>query len=88
MKIMGSLKKLRVKLLISFLIAAVIPVCMLGIISWLKFSEALQDQVYKQLESVREIKKVQIKNYLMIAGMTWMCLLRLHPRFARNRSAS
>ncbi|MEE4356829.1 MAG: methyl-accepting chemotaxis protein [Desulfococcaceae bacterium] len=63
MKIKGSLRKLRVRLLIAFLIVAVIPVCMLGFISWQKFSNALEDQVFKQLESVREIKKAQIKDY-------------------------
>jgi len=62
MKIMGGLKKFRVKLLIAFLIAAIIPVT-IGIISWLNFNKTFRVQVYKQLESVREIKKAQIKNY-------------------------
>ncbi|MCP4104039.1 MAG: hypothetical protein GY749_00640 [Desulfobacteraceae bacterium] len=63
MKIMGSLKKLRVKLLIAFMIVAVIPVFILGIISWPRFDNALEDQVYKQLESVRDIKKAQIEDF-------------------------
>ncbi len=63
MKIMGSLKKLKVKLLITFLIVAVIPVFMLGVTSWLNFNETLQGQVYNQLKSVREMKKAQIEKY-------------------------
>ncbi|MDM8524235.1 methyl-accepting chemotaxis protein [Desulfococcaceae bacterium HSG8] len=63
MKILRSLKKLRGRLITAFLIVAVIPVLILGIISWLKFSNTLQNQVYKQLESVREIKKTQVKSY-------------------------
>ena len=63
MKMMGRLKKLKTKLLISFLIVALIPVLMLGIGAWIKFNGALRQQVYNQLESVREIKKVQIKDF-------------------------
>lgn len=63
MKLFGSLKKLRVKLLVAFLIASVIPLLMLGLFSWFKLNTALQAQVNKQLESVREIKKAQISNY-------------------------
>ncbi len=63
MNILSRLKKLRVKLLIGFLIVAIVPNFLLGVSSWLKFNEALKKQVYNQLESVREIKKVQIKDY-------------------------
>ncbi len=63
MRILTKLKKLRVKLLIGFLIVAVVPNVLLGVSAWVKFNEALKKQVYSQLESVREIKKVQIKDY-------------------------
>lgn len=64
MKIVSRLKNLRVKLIIGFLVVAVVPFFILGAISWFQFSNALNHQVYNQLESVREIKKAQIETFV------------------------
>jgi methyl-accepting chemotaxis protein len=63
MKMLGHLKKLKVKLLLSFFLVALIPTAMMGVSSWIEFNEALTHQVYNQLESVREIKKVRINDF-------------------------
>ncbi len=63
MKLWDRLKELKVKLLMAFLIVAVVPNLMIGVSAWVKFNESLKSLVYNQLESVREIKKAQIGDF-------------------------
>jgi len=55
--------KLRSKLTISFLAACIIPLSVIGLIALNSSKRSLSDQAFRQLESVRELKKVQISNY-------------------------
>lgn len=54
---------LKAKLTISFLTACIIPLSVIGFISLDSANRALSEQAFKQLESVRELKKAQISNY-------------------------
>ncbi len=60
---MTSLLTLRTKLLIAFLIVSLTPFIAISMISLLKSSNALKAQTFRQLESIREAKKTQIKNF-------------------------
>ncbi|MCO4782302.1 MAG: methyl-accepting chemotaxis protein [Candidatus Cloacimonetes bacterium] len=53
--------KLRTKLFIAFLVLGLGPFIVLGAISYLTTSESLNELVYNQLTSLRQIKKVQIE---------------------------
>ncbi len=55
--------KLRTRLLIVFLFVGIIPFAIIGFISMTKATTALQNQAFKQLEAVREIKKGQVLSY-------------------------
>ena len=52
--------KLGTKLLISFLAVGIIPLSVIGVITLTKSSSAISDQVFRQLESMREVKQTQI----------------------------
>ena len=55
--------KLGTKLLVSFLAVGVVPLAFVGVISLTKSSNALSQASFNQLNSVREIKKVQIEKF-------------------------
>jgi len=55
--------KLRQKLLIAFLLLALIPTLIVGFISSYIASSSIEQQVLSQLVAVREIKKSQIESY-------------------------
>ncbi len=81
--------KLGTKLLVTFLAIGVIPFASIGIYSLLSSSRALSDQAYRQLESVREIKKEQIEKFFSerrgdmgvlvdtVSAMTWEAFQKL-----------
>jgi methyl-accepting chemotaxis protein len=54
---------LKTKLLSVFLIVGIVPIIITGILSLNRASNALEEQAFNQLESVREIKKVEIEEY-------------------------
>lgn len=60
---MANNTKLRTKLVIGFLAVGIIPLAVIGITSLVKSNSALNEQVFGNLESVREIKKTQIENF-------------------------
>jgi methyl-accepting chemotaxis protein len=56
--------KLGTKLLVAFLAVGVIPFAVIGVMSLLKASSALEKQAFAQLESIRDVKKNQVARYL------------------------
>ncbi len=56
--------KLGTKLIATFLAVGVIPFAVLGVISLTKSSNALEKQSFAQLESIRDIKKNDVKRYI------------------------
>lgn len=54
---------LRAKLLVSFLLVGIIPFSFMGAASLRKSSNALSNQAFGQLKSMREVKKSQIENF-------------------------
>jgi len=59
--------KLGTKLLIAFLAVGIIPLAVIGAITLSKSSSAISDQVFRQLESMREVKQTQIET--LFAGI-------------------
>nr|WP_157828427.1 HAMP domain-containing protein [Enterovibrio nigricans] len=55
--------KLKSKLLLIFLIIGVLPILVVGYLALSKTSEALQQQAFAQLVSMREVKKTQLETY-------------------------
>ncbi|MDD1780253.1 methyl-accepting chemotaxis protein [Enterovibrio sp. ZSDZ35] len=55
--------KLKSKLLLIFLVIGVLPIMVVGYLALSKTSEALQQQAFAQLVSMREVKKTQIETY-------------------------
>jgi methyl-accepting chemotaxis protein len=53
--------KLGTKLLIAFLAVGIIPLAVIGTIALRQSSSAISDQVFRQLESMREVKQTQIR---------------------------
>ncbi len=55
--------KLGVKFLAAFLTVGIIPLAIIGIISYINASSALEKQAFAQLQSLRDIKRNQIERY-------------------------
>ena len=55
--------KLSTKMLAAFLAVGLVPLAVVGLYALTESSEALSDQAYNQLVSVREIKKAQIEAF-------------------------
>jgi methyl-accepting chemotaxis protein len=55
--------KLKAKLTISFLAACIIPLSVVGFIALNSSKRSLSEQAFRQLESIRELKKEQISSY-------------------------
>ncbi|WP_407334094.1 methyl-accepting chemotaxis protein [Enterovibrio sp. 27052020O] len=55
--------KLKIKLLLIFLLIGVLPILIVGYLALATSSSALQDQAFAQLVSMREVKKDQIESY-------------------------
>lgn len=56
--------KLKYKLILSFLLLAVVPLLILGLICQNKAADSLESLAFNQLESIREIKRKAIDDYL------------------------
>ncbi len=81
--------KLSTKLLVTFLAIGIIPFAAIGIYSLVSSSRSLSDQAYRQLESMREIKREQIKRFFSerrgdigvlvdtVSAMTWEAFQKL-----------
>lgn len=54
---------IRPLLIASFLVSGLIPIMIVSLIGFSTAKSELKDQVFRQLESVRNIKKVQIENF-------------------------
>lgn len=61
---MSTFKKINHKLIFCFLSLSLIPLIVFAIFSIDMAKNSIQKQAFNQLESVREIKKTQIKNYI------------------------
>jgi methyl-accepting chemotaxis protein len=55
--------RLGVKFMIAFLAVGIIPFAVIGIVSLRYASDALSDQAFNQLHSIRDVKKNQIQRY-------------------------
>ena len=55
--------KLQKKLLIAFLLLALIPTLIVGFLTSYVSSSTIEQQIFSQLVAVREIKKSQIEGY-------------------------
>ena len=55
--------KLRGKLGVAFLMVGIIPAAVIGFFALKEASDSMEKQAFKQLESVRTIKKTQVENY-------------------------
>jgi methyl-accepting chemotaxis protein len=55
--------KLGNKILVAFLAVGLLPFLLVSMMSLIKSSQALSEQTFSQLESLREIKKQQIEHY-------------------------
>ncbi len=55
--------KLKTKFMIVFLLVGIAPLAVMGIISLIEASSALQEQAFNQLVAVRQIKKEQLEDY-------------------------
>ncbi|KIX13925.1 methyl-accepting chemotaxis protein [Dethiosulfatarculus sandiegensis] len=55
--------KLGTKLVAAFLAVGVIPFAVIGLISLYSASQALDEQAFEHMRSVRQLKKIQIENY-------------------------
>ena len=55
--------KLGTRLVVAFLLVGIVPFAIIGTISLIKASKALETQAFNQLEAVREIKKEQILTF-------------------------
>ncbi|MEZ4524842.1 MAG: methyl-accepting chemotaxis protein [Desulfobacterales bacterium] len=55
--------RLRTKLILSYLLIGILPFAIIGAISLFKAERAISRQVFGQLESLREIKKVRIQDF-------------------------
>ena len=60
---MKSKLTLKMKLMASMLIVGILPLLVAGILMLTKSSDALQQQAFNQLESLRTVKKDQIEDY-------------------------
>jgi len=67
--------KLRTKMLVAFLAVGLVPFGFIGIFSLSRSSEALSEQAFRQLESIGEVKKAQIENYLSSMQMQMSVLV-------------
>ncbi|MDH4224335.1 MAG: methyl-accepting chemotaxis protein, partial [Deltaproteobacteria bacterium] len=56
----GLTRSLKIKLLVAFLSIGILPVAVVAVISLYQSSNALEEQVYDQLKTAREIKKAQV----------------------------
>jgi methyl-accepting chemotaxis protein len=54
---------IRPLLIASFMVAGLIPIMIVSLIGLNTAKKELKEQVFRQLESVRNIKKVQIENF-------------------------
>jgi len=62
-KILRSLKKINVKLVLAFLLIGIVPLVISGLISSQKSNTALTSASFNQLTGIREIKKSQIESF-------------------------
>ena len=81
--------KLGTKLMLTLLAIGVIPFAAIGIYSLLSSSQALTEQTYNQLDSIREIKKDQVERFFSerrgdmgvlvdtVSAMTWEAFQKL-----------
>ncbi|MGM0646443.1 MAG: hypothetical protein ACQESV_08640, partial [Thermodesulfobacteriota bacterium] len=55
--------RLSTKLILSFLVMGIVPFAVMGGVSLVKSGNALENQAYNQLVSMREVKKNQIESF-------------------------
>ena len=66
----GSMK-LGIKFALLFMLVGLLPLIIFGFVSKQKATDALSNAAYQQLNSVREIKKDRIEQFLKIAKPIW-----------------
>jgi len=72
------------KLLLCFLLIGLIPFTLLAVLAVFKASDSLSKQSYQQLESVREIKKKQMENFLAVSRRDALGLASVVQEFIQN----
>ena len=60
---MKSKMTLKTKLIVSMLAVGIVPLLIAGILMLTKSSNALQQQAFNQLESLRTVKTTQVEDY-------------------------
>lgn len=55
--------RLRTKLISAFLAVGIIPLTVLGIISWMNSTNALSEQAFKKLETIQNVKKARLTDF-------------------------
>ncbi len=63
------LRSMRARLLFWFLLLAVIPLALVGVLAYLQAQSSLRDAAYEKLEAVRGIKATEIGRYLVGKGV-------------------
>jgi methyl-accepting chemotaxis protein len=58
--------KLKTKLLLAFLCVGIIPFAIVAVVSLTKAQNALHEQAFNQMKSMRDVKKCQVEQYLQI----------------------
>jgi len=73
--------KLRTKLLAAFLLMSIIPFAVIGAISLHTSSSALSELAFGHLESMREVKKMQIRMFLAERNVSMNILMKTVANF-------
>ncbi len=76
--------KIRQKLLLIFLLIGILPALAIGVISLWESRTAMSDQAFSQLESLREIKKTQIDDFVDERRSDMRVLLHMVSNLRQN----
>ncbi|RKZ39306.1 MAG: hypothetical protein DRQ49_11920 [Gammaproteobacteria bacterium] len=76
--------KIRTKLLSAALAIGLIPALIVGSVSWFQSRNALKNQAFSHLESVREIKKAQIESFFVERMVDLQVLLEMVANLKQN----
>ncbi|MCP4700312.1 MAG: response regulator [Gammaproteobacteria bacterium] len=76
--------KISSKLLIVFVAIGILPLAIVGCVSWIKSRDALSHQAFSQLESMRELKKTQIGAFFTDRQHDMRELLDMVANFRQN----
>lgn len=75
---------IRSKLLVYFLTLSLIPFIIIGLIAWWNSSNALRENAFNHLESIREAKKAQVEDFFQEKLINMASLLDIVSAFREN----